>query len=622
MPTTGSRISIISKPRYISNIARRYGTAKTNPASPATRHQHRSMDASPGLHDPISTRASMPPSASLPFRVHGSSVCETFATGLGTLTPSNKRSSRSLSRPLRINKRQLIVSLIFVVIIMSGVTAAAIAAIVLAVGSASEGEEGGGGGSVYDNADLSNVTLTVPASGGVGATTFPQLINGSSVNYTSSTTLDPLPQRPESPYPVWAQVVITLILGTLILCTIIGNCLVCLSVALVKRLQTPSNLLIVSLAVADLLVAILVMPLGVTLQINQAWVLGPSVCDFWTTTDVLLCTASILNLCIISVDRYLVITRPFQYAMKRTPKRMVAMITAVWLVSAVVSIPPVFGWKSPHMPFDCVISQDIGYQIYATFCAFYLPLFVMIFVYFKIWLVSSKIAKAEARSKVGSFDKGEPALVGRPSRDSNESQFLPNGSMLDVKNQHNGDGNGGDGDDTSLENMPRVTESCERLKKRRFTIRSLIPRPVRMTSSKERKATKTLGIIMGCFTLCWLPFFILALVKTFCEDACHVPIWLDNILMWLGYANSFLNPVIYARFNREFRTPFKEILLLRCKGINTRMRSESYVEQYGGADPRHSLRPPMDCIVRYNSQGQTLVHIGNGSANSQTDTKV
>lgn len=413
------------------------------------------------------------------------------------------------------------------------------------------------------------------------------------------------------------QVIISVILGILILCTIIGNCLVCISVAIVKRLQTPSNLLIVSLAVADLLVAILVMPFAGTVQIYGAWMLGESMCDMWTTTDVLLCTASILNLCMISVDRYFVITRPFQYAMKRTPRRMGIMIGIVWGLSAVVSIPPVFGWKSPHVEYTCIISLDIAYQIYATLCAFYLPLLVMIFVYFKIWLVSSKIAKAEARSKVGSFDKGVEFQVGRPSRDSNESQFLPNGSL--GKNNHLTVG--GELDDASLEILPKGSDN-ERLKRRRFTIRSLIPRNKSMSSSRERKATKTLGIIMGCFTLCWLPFFILALYKTFCVG-CYVPRLLDSILSWLGYANSFLNPVIYARFNREFRTPFKEILCFRCRGINMRLRSESYVEQYGaGPTHRDSLRPPTDCIVRYNSQGQTVVQIGNGSANSQTESKI
>lgn len=560
---------------------------------------------------------------------------------------------------------------------MSGVAAAAIAAAVVAVGGAASGggERGGGvggggggvGGGGYQGNGSFNVTdvvvdlvtqvshaVTPPAlrRAGSGSTSSTSSSLGPTLasalgttllaghhnhsaatdgNSSVSTASMPL-EAPESPYAVWAQVIIAVILGALILFTIIGNCLVCISVGIVKRLQTPSNLLIVSLAVADLLVAILVMPLSATLQIFQAWVLGPSVCSIWTTTDVLLCTASILNLCMISVDRYLVITRPFQYAMKRTPKRMAIMIFFVWAVSAVVSIPPVLGWQKDHAPYQCSISEDIGYQIYATLCAFYLPLIVMIFVYFKIWLVSSRIAKAEARSKVGSFDKDEALQLGgrtsnemlqlgRASRDSDASQFLPNGSLLGVKGQqHNGSG---DGDDASLEILHKSTEGCERLRRRRFTIRSLIPRATsRLSSSKERKATKTLGIIMGCFTLCWLPFFILALVKTFCGEACVVPIWLDSILWWLGYANSFLNPVIYARFNREFRTPFKEILLFRCRGINSRMRSESYVEQYGGADPRNSLRPPMDCIVRYNSQGQTVVHIGNGSANSQSESKI
>ena len=78
----------------------------------------------------------------------------------------------------------------------------------------------------------------------------------------------------------------------------------------------------------------------------------------------------------------------------------------------------------------------------------------------------------------------------------------------------------------------------------------------------------------------WLPFFVLALIKSFCHDEC-IPHWLGALFLWLGYANSFLNPLIYARFNREFRTPFKEILLLRCRGINTRLRTETYAEQFG-----------------------------------------
>ncbi|ESO82721.1 hypothetical protein LOTGIDRAFT_108926 [Lottia gigantea] len=425
---------------------------------------------------------------------------------------------------------------------------------------------------------------------------------------TNSTTPKPdLP--PPSPYALWVQVVIAVIIGCLIVATVVGNSLVCIAVGIVKRLQSPSNFLIVSLAVADLLVALLVMPFAMLLDIKASWLMGDVVCDVWTSLDVMLCTASILNLCMISVDRYFVITRPFQYAMKRTPKRMSIMIAIVWIASALISIPPVFGWKAERGPYTCYISQDLGYQIYATLGAFYLPLTVMIVVYFKIWRVSSRIAKAENRSKVGSFDKGAEFQVGRQSKDSGDSHVLPNGTL----------------------SVPGTTEEDEiPLKKqnsrRHFNIKSLLPKPQRMNHSMESKATKTLGIIMGGFTLCWLPFFILALVRPFCganSEFCHIPDWLTSALMWLGYSNSFFNPVIYARFNRDFRTPFKEILCFRCKGINTRMRSESYVEQYG-KDPSYkdSLKPPTETVVQYNSHGQTVVTLGNGSANGQRESKI
>ena len=100
------------------------------------------------------------------------------------------------------------------------------------------------------------------------------------------------------------------------------------------------------------------------------------------------------------------------------------------------------------------------------------------------------------------------------------------------------------------------------------------------------QVTKTLGVIMGAFTVCWLPFFILALVRAFCHEygqcAHAIPDWLNSLFLWLGFANSFLNPIIYARFNRDFRTPFKEILLCRCRDIDRRLRNESYAEQFGG----------------------------------------
>lgn len=465
--------------------------------------------------------------------------------------------------------------------------------------------------------DLSVLGISENLSNGSGfvntSTYFPVNTTETSLNeLNGSTTVGP----PEPYYKVWQQIVISIIIGLLIIGTIIGNSLVCIAVGIVKRLQSPSNLLIVSLALSDLLVAILVMPFSAILEVlGGRWPFSDTVCDLWTSLDVIMCTASILNLCMISVDRYFVITRPFQYAIKRTPKRMALMIAAVWSLAVIISVPPLLGWKPQQKPNECIISQEIGYQIYATLGAFYVPLIVMIVIYFRIWLVSSRIMKKEQTSKLGSIDKGNEQInmSAKSSRSSGASDHLhiPNGNIH--KNSF------GENDDASTEMLPPSRPIVAR---RRFTLKSFLSRSSTKSSgggsSRERKATKTLGIIMGGFTLCWLPFFILALVRPFVGPDSFPP-WISSLLMWLGYFNSFCNPVIYARFNRDFRTPFKEILCFRCKGINTRLRSESYVEQYGPDQiyrdrDRDSLRPPRDSIVRYNSHGHTHVHIGNGNS--------
>ena len=77
---------------------------------------------------------------------------------------------------------------------------------------------------------------------------------------------------------------------------------------------------------------------------------------------------------------------------------------------------------------------------------------------------------------------------------------------------------------------------------------------------RERKAARTLAVITGTFVLCWLPFFIVALVMPFCGDRCHYPAPLISVIIWLGYANSLLNPVIYTVFNADFRSAFRKIL--------------------------------------------------------------
>ncbi|KAE8742970.1 hypothetical protein FOCC_FOCC011400 [Frankliniella occidentalis] len=76
----------------------------------------------------------------------------------------------------------------------------------------------------------------------------------------------------------------------------------------------------------------------------------------------------------------------------------------------------------------------------------------------------------------------------------------------------------------------------------------------------EHKAARTLGIIMGTFMLCWLPFFLWYVITTLCGESCPSPDVVVAVLFWIGYFNSALNPLIYAYFNRDFREAFKNTL--------------------------------------------------------------
>ncbi|GCC41565.1 hypothetical protein chiPu_0025821, partial [Chiloscyllium punctatum] len=106
------------------------------------------------------------------------------------------------------------------------------------------------------------------------------------------------------PYGDTEKVIIGAILSIITLLTVSGNCLVMISVCFVKKLRQPSNYLIVSLALADLSVAVAVMPFViVTDLIGGQWIFGQLFCNVFIAMDVMCCTASIMTLCVISIDR-------------------------------------------------------------------------------------------------------------------------------------------------------------------------------------------------------------------------------------------------------------------------------------------------------------------------------
>ncbi|XP_013190483.2 tyramine/octopamine receptor-like [Amyelois transitella] len=405
--------------------------------------------------------------------------------------------------------------------------------------------------------------------------------------------------------PEWEAVTTIIVLTLVILGTIFGNILVILGVFTYKPLRIVQNFFIVSLAVADLAVAILVLPLNVAYSTLGRWYWGKHLCKMWLTCDIMSCTSSILNLCAIALDRYYAITDPINYANKRTLKRVIVQIAGVWILSLIISSPPLLGWNDWPDEFTsdtpCQLTSEPGYVVYSSLGSFFIPLIIMTIVYIKIYMAAKQrlrrrtlaariqkpemnVANAEdsqdKEDTDNDSDSGESIKRQRRAFiDIKKNFFVPLLLMHDPMSRQRIESNiqqlqseVSPGKDTSY--TTKVVGSIKKLSHRRKkhekpllanvgksgdVVHQFIEQKQKISLSKERRAARTLGIIMGVFVICWLPFFLMYVILPFCPLCCPSN-RLINFITWLGYLNSTVNPIIYTIFNLDFRKAFKKLL--------------------------------------------------------------
>ncbi|XP_014748373.1 PREDICTED: D(1) dopamine receptor-like [Sturnus vulgaris] len=322
----------------------------------------------------------------------------------------------------------------------------------------------------------------------------------------------------QSRSPPWLRVVAAACLSLLILGTLLGNALVCAAVLRFPHLRSRvTNLFVLSLAVSDLLVAVLVMPWRAATDVLGSWPFG-AFCDLWVAFDIMCCTASILHLCLISVERYWAIANPFGYQRRVTHRVAFVTIGVAWLLSLLISFIPVqlqwhkdrelpgreqLGFNGSLEEESCDFSLGGTFAISSSLISFYIPVAIMLATYGRLF----RTARRQLRA-ISSLERPGPA------------RSCPG--------------------ETSLKN----------------------------SLQKETKVLQTLSIIMGVFVCCWLPFFVLNCLLPFCDNELRVPCVSGAVLStftWLGWANSALNPIIYA-FNAEFRRAFASLLGWGCPG--------------------------------------------------------
>ncbi|XP_062859624.1 muscarinic acetylcholine receptor M3 [Trichomycterus rosablanca] len=252
------------------------------------------------------------------------------------------------------------------------------------------------------------------------------LTRGTNFSSNPNASLTPtIGYDPLGGHSVWQVVIIVLLTGTLSVVTIIGNILVLVSFKVNKQLKTVNNYYLLSLAFADLTIGVLSMNLYTTYLIMGQWALGNWACDLWLAIDYVASNASVMNLLVISFDRYFSVTRPLTYRAKRTTKRALTMIGLAWSISFVLWAPAILFWQyfvgqRTVPPGECYI-QFLSEPI-ITFCtaiaAFYLPVTIMTVLYWRIY------KETENRSKDLAGLKGSGNQV-KPGSEEESAAMMP-----------------------------------------------------------------------------------------------------------------------------------------------------------------------------------------------------
>ncbi len=267
-------------------------------------------------------------------------------------------------------------------------------------------------------------------------------------------------------------------------CTVFLNLLVIISISHFKQLHTPTNLIILSLAVADLIVGLIVIPFMGIRFIESCWYFGETFCSLFLFIIFMVVTASLGNLFFISVDRYIAVSDPLRYAVRVTTDKVVFWIIINWLCCAIYSViilhdTMLYPETQNGCYGDCRVSFKFEHFITDLIVTFVAPSSVIMSIYVKIFCVAKYQAK--------------------------------------VVNSVTG------------------------------------------VSRSQRKAGKTLGIVVAVFFMCWIPYYIVTLTEGN-ESTESVEL---NVTCWILYMNSCMNPLIYALFYKWFRISAKYIVTLK-----------------------------------------------------------
>ncbi|RWS20037.1 hypothetical protein B4U80_10727 [Leptotrombidium deliense] len=268
------------------------------------------------------------------------------------------------------------------------------------------------------------------------------------------------------------------------------------------------KIFVISLSVCDLLVGTVVTPFAVILLITDNWIAGGAFCTIWQMADQFTCTTCTLTLCVISVDRYWALKAPINHNVSLKKKSVYLIVAFIWIISILITITPFVTHQfsinnknngiqifdneytnnsNPSTKITCASTRhDPLYVLFVLIISFLLPFTALIFVNYKTYRIVSKQIFA-------------------------------------------------------VRTLSREMRSEKPLRNSAFELSD--------ATHKQFKLTVTFGLIVGCFTLSWTPYFFCYALFHICEKCIRNPGITFKVTSWLAWCSSGINPVIYMLMN-------------------------------------------------------------------------
>ncbi|KAM4796990.1 G-protein coupled receptor 84 [Rhinophrynus dorsalis] len=334
----------------------------------------------------------------------------------------------------------------------------------------------------------------------------------------------------------------------------IGNILTVVAYAVDKKLQTRFNMLIINLTLADILYCTFLQPFSVDAYLHLYWRSGTTFCRVFGMLLFVSNSVSILNLCLIAVSRYILITNNKLFDRIFSRLGVLLIVLGTWVVGFASFAPlwPVF----VLVPKVCTCSfHRIKGRPYTTILmAFYfvVGLSCVGIFYFLIHRKVKSAAKALDQYKLKTKKSAKGHVAGLNSDSAGKFQEMDSGvdtaASSEVISEQLPSSKSG------ISSQSGVSSQSTNQKGLGPSISS----QPKDSGSDFKKVTRMCFVVFVFFVVSYIPFLLLNIF----DAKNKAPQVLHMIAANLTWLNSCINPILYAAMNRQFREAYQRVLMI------------------------------------------------------------